>query len=271
MTRLDEVGARFNAGALDEAIALATAEVKARPTDPAPRLLLAELLLFTGAFARVEALLTSLAAMTPDLALVTAEFRQLLRATMLRQQVLSEGAVPSFLGEPTEAQRLALLSLVSLRAGDDIAAAEAAAQLETVRPRVAGIAHTAGGTERFDDLRDADDVFAGSLELLTTTGSYYWVPTERIETLLFHDGRRPRDLFWRRCTVSVQDGPEGDVYMPICYPGVDGAADQVRLGRETVWSGTAPVRGQGQRLFLAGEEGLPILELEELEIAGPAA
>ncbi|MCQ8278638.1 SciE type virulence protein [Acetobacteraceae bacterium KSS8] len=248
----------FNAGDLQAAIDAASADIKARPADPAPRLLLGELLLFRGTFDRVETLLAALATLSPDLALVVAEFRQLLRAEIARGQVLAEGGVPSFLGEPTPSQQRALQALVALRAGDAAEAAGFARAAEEKRPRVSGRHSVGGETTGFDDFRDADDVLGGTIEVLTTTGVYYWVPLERIDTLQFHAPKRPRDLFWRRASIAVQGGPDGDVYVPSCYRAAPDATDAILLGRATDWTEAEPVRGAGQRVFLAGEEALPI-------------
>ena len=131
--------------------------------------------------------------------------------------VLREGRVPEFLGEPTETQRLQLAALVALRAGDLAEAAQQAAAAEAVRP------HTPGqhnGTP-FDDLRDVDDLRAGSVQVLTTTGKYYWIPTERLISVTIHAPKRPRDLLWRRASMSVDQGPDGDVYIPAVYAGDD--------------------------------------------------
>jgi type VI secretion system protein ImpE len=48
------------------------------------------------------------------------------------------------------------------------------------------------------------------------------------------------------------------------------ADDRVRLGRVTDWQGETgqPVRGLGQRTFLVGEDAMPILELQKVEITG---
>jgi len=69
----------------------------------------------------------------------------------------------------------------------------------------------------------------------------------------------------------VIDGPDGDVYLPVCYAAEDPLSDAQRLGRETDWRETpvgpdAPplVRGAGQRVFLIGEEAVPIMELHSL-------
>jgi type VI secretion system protein ImpE len=122
---------------------------------------------------------------------------------------------------------------------------------------------TANGMS-FDDFRDTDDLSSGSLEVLTTTGKYFWLPMERVTSLEFHAPKRPRDLFWRRCTISVKEGPDGDIYLPVLYETVE-TDDQLRLGRSTVWSSAAPVRGSGQRMFLVGDDALPINQLQTVQ------
>jgi type VI secretion system protein ImpE len=123
------------------------------------------------------------------------------------------------------------------------------------------------GDAAFDDFRDADDLCAGSFEVLTTTGKYYWIPTERVASVEFHPPKRARDLIWRRATMSVRAGPDGDVYLPVIYGSDDASvADTLKLGRETDWiEDGGPVRGIGQRLFLVGEEAVGIMDLTTLE------
>jgi type VI secretion system protein ImpE len=159
-------------------------------------------------------------------------------------------------------QKAILQALVALRAGDMQAAVEAAEAAEAIRPVVSG---TANGIA-FDDFRDADDLCSGSLEVLTTTGKYFWIPVERVVSMEFHAPKRPRDLFWRRCTMSVREGPDGDIYLPVLYA-TTGADDSLRLGRSTAWSDTMPIRGSGQRVFLIGEEGMSVSQLQTVEFA----
>lgn len=71
--------------------------------------------------------------------------------------------------------------------------------------------------------------------------------------------------------MSVRNGPDGDVYLPVVYASDDPALpDTLRLGRETDWrqQDAGPVRGVGQREFLVGEQAHGILELTELSF-GP--
>jgi len=263
----ETAGALFRAGNLAAAVDAAGAAVRKAPADLAARVLLAEMLIFAGNLERADVILDAAAQVDPDATIVVAEFRQLLRADIARRQLRRDGRVPEFLGEPTEAQRLVLAALVSLRAGDAAEAGRLGGLAEAARPRVAGHA----GAAPFDDFRDADDLCAGSFEVLTTTGKYFWIPTERVASIEFHPPKRPRDLMWRRATMSVNDGPDGEVYIPVVYGSEDAAlADVLKLGRETDWvqdGEGGPVRGVGQRLFLVGEEALGVMDLTTLEFA----
>jgi len=258
-------GELFKAGRLDDAVAAANDAVRKAPTDLGPRLLLCELLLFQGRLDRIDTLLDAASTLDPAVAVGVAEFRQLLRAEIARREMMTAGRVPEFLGEPTASQRAALTALVSLRAGDLAAASAAAAEAEAARPHPSGTM----GDMSYDDLRDADDILCGSLEVLTTTGKYFWVPMERITAMQPHPPGRPRDLFWRRATLSVADGPTGEVYLPVMYDTPADADDQLRLGRATDWVEGVEglVRGVGQKLLIVGEEGVPLMQLGTLEPA----
>ena len=162
----------FRAGRLDDAMAAAQAALRKAPTDLNARVLLGELLAFAGNLERADVLLDAASAIDPSTALVVAEFRQLIRADMARRQLFRDGRVPEFLADPTEAQRLQLAALVALRAGDLAEASRQAEAAEAVRPHAPG----KHGDMAFDDMRDADDLLAGSFEVLTTTGKYFWIP-----------------------------------------------------------------------------------------------
>jgi type VI secretion system protein ImpE len=256
-------GALFRAGRLDDAVAAANAAVRKAPSDPAPRMLLAELLLFQGNLDRADTLMDALTTMEPALAMPAAAFRQLVRAEQARRQVWNDGRVPDFLGDPSPHLRRILAALVQFRAGDVAGAARMLAEAEEARPPASGLE----GEVPFTDFRDTDDLCSGYFEVLTTTGKCFWVPTERVAELEFHPPERPRDLFWRRATMSVRDGPDGDVYIPAIYVADQASQpDPIRLGRATDWVAGegAPTRGLGQRMFLVGDEGRSIMELHML-------
>jgi protein involved in temperature-dependent protein secretion len=69
------------------------------------------------------------------------------------------------------------------------------------------------------------------------------------------------------------------VFLPALYPGTHEHADEkVKMGRDTDWqAGHGEIlRGRGSRLFLVGEDSMPLLEwralaLEETPAEAPAA
>lgn len=255
-------GALFRAGRLDEAVAAATAAVKAKPSDISARVLLVEFLVFSGNLERADVLLDAAGELDPGASVVIAEFRQLLRAEMARRQLYRDGRVPEFLGEPGVVEKALLASLVAFRAGDFAAAREAAEAAEAARGSVKG---TLDGTA-FEDFRDASDICSGVFEVLTTTGKYFWVPISRVSEVMFHPPSRARDLIWRRASLAVSDGPDGDVYIPVTYATADpDLAAEYRLGRATDWRDHGGlVVGVGQREFLVGDDAVPVMELGEI-------
>ncbi|EFH12458.1 type VI secretion system accessory protein TagJ [Pseudoroseomonas cervicalis] len=261
----DPVGEAFRAGDLQAARAAAMGAVRAAPRDAGLRWRLAEILLLCGEIARADTALDAVLEEKPGPAVL--EFRRLLRAEQQRRDVYAAGRLPAFQGDdPTPAQRAALRALTLQRAGDAAGAAEAAAEAEALRPRITGTADGVG----FSDLRDADDLLAPQLEVLTSGGDALWVPLERLSSLALEPIRRPRDLAFRRATLVLKDGTEGLVFLPLLYAR-NSENDAQRLGRETAWSeGEGPVTGTGLRLFLA--DGLPqdtlsLAEVTELGFA----
>ncbi|MBS0987591.1 tetratricopeptide repeat protein [Acetobacter okinawensis] len=257
----------LRAGQLNDAIAAAAAAVRAAPTDIGQRVLLAELLLFSGNLERADVILDATGQIEPSVAVVVSEFRQLLRAETARRQVLTEGRVPEILDTLAPDGQVSLAALTALRDNDTVEAARYVSEAETLRPHMVG---EADGS-RFDDFRDMDDLLPGYIETLTVTGKYFWVPVSRIESMIFHPPKRQRDLFWRRCSMSVHAGPDGDVYVPALYHTAGEMDDAHRLGRATSWvEENGIVRGIGQRLFLIGEEGYPIMDLQTVTFDTPA-
>jgi type VI secretion system protein ImpE len=261
-----DAGHLFREGKLADALTAATAAVRKAPTDIRGRILMAELLAFSGDIARADVILDASAELDPTAAVVVAEFRQLLRGELARRQLFSDGRVPEFLGEPTAAQRLSLAAIVALRHGDAPGAAKLASQAEEARVHPAG---TLLGAV-FDDMRDADDLLASCFEVITTNGKYFWIAPHRVVGLEFHAPKRPRDLFWRRASMQVADGPDGEVYLPAIYPPTSlGTAmnDALRLGRATDWQEAGaggPTVGLGAVTILAGEEARTWLEMDKV-------
>lgn len=254
----------LRAGELDQAIALMNAEVRQHPADIDRRGVLAELLCISGNLERADAILDSISTLDPKSAVGVALFRQIIRAEQARQQFLLEGRLPEFTKRPAGAMEVELRAAIALREGAEDEAAALLAEAESARPHVAGIAND----QRFDDFRDLDDLSAAHLEVLTATGKYYWIPVADVKSLEFRKPERRRDFIWRRASISVVDGPEGEIFIPSVYPsGKDAVAAHFRLGYETDFVGkeNGPKFGVGLRTFLVGDNAVTILELDRLE------
>ena len=261
-------GEALRAGELEAALAAVTATVKAEPTNADARWLMAEILLVMGNAERADRMLDAASLQEPNPAVI--EFRRLLRAEVTRTQVVREGRAPKYQGDDaTPAQQAALRARMLLRLGDLPAASEAAAQVEALRgPAPGRLIDAQGVSTTFDDLRDADDLLAAELEVLTTGGDHLLVPVSRVRSLSFDAPRRTRDLVWRRCTIDLKDGTEGVVFVPALYLGATAETDPaLLLGRATEWTDEAagPVRGRGQRMLLVGDEVLPLTSLHQVE------
>jgi len=254
----------YHEGKLTEAIKAMNDEVREHPADTHRRGFLCELLCLVGNLDRADLQLDTMSDQDPQVMAGISLIRQLIRGEQHRRQFYKDGRVPEFIGEPTEHLQLHLQASIALREGNVAGALETLVDAEAARPKCSG---TWNGNA-FDDLRDLDDLTASFFEVLTSTGKYFWIGTEQVVSMTFRAPSRPRDLMWRPCHMDVRDGPDGEVYLPSIYVGTDALEDErALLGRVTEWTGGdgAPVRGLGQRTFLAGEQAVPILALESIE------
>ena len=104
------------------------------------------------------------------------------------------------------------------------------------------------------------------LEVVASQG-YFWVPLAQIASLSTNAPKYPRDLYWLPANLTLIDGQNGPVFMPALYPfSHEHADEEVKLGRKTEWTGgeSSPVRGDGQKTYLAGEDVVGVLDIREL-------
>jgi len=255
----------YSAGQLGEAVTAAFTVVKGKPADVGARLFLAELLCFQGDWERAEKQLDTAAKQSQDDGFFALLIRQLIRGEILREQVFTEGRPPQLVGELPPDAKMQLEICTELRNQQDTSQLVEAAQ--KARQAIAGKCND----QHFEDIRDLDDRMAGILEVITATGKYYWVPWKSVRTLELSKPERPADLIWRKASIDVENGPEGDVFIPVRYPCPNAAGwdDQLRLGRATTWvgEGAGAVIGLGQKMILVGDETKSSLEIDNLAIA----
>jgi len=243
---------------LDEAISYLNGEVKNNPKAIDRRAQLAELLCVAGNLERADTVLNAISDIDPGAMVGVALFRQLVRAEQARQQFYSEGRLPEFVVKPDVLIELELRAAIAAREGARAELAKLVAQREEARVPCAGVADGAA----FDDFRDLDDLTAAHLEVLTSTGKYFWIPVAAVESIELRKPESQRDLLWRRGQLAVADGPDGEVFFPSIYVAKNSTAGE-RPGHVTEFDEPAErvAFGRGLRTFLVGETSKTIREL----------
>ncbi len=256
----------YKAGKLQDAITAQIQEVKASPSDQGKRLFLFELLAFSGDLERARRQLDAINYTEPELAAGVLAYKKMLESEQARRQFFKDGVPPRFFGEQPEHVHWRIEAANRLRENRPDEVAQCLAKAAETAPTVRGTLNDAP----FEGLRDADDLFAGVLEVMAQ-GAYYWVPLEQVEDLTVKPPRFPRNLIWAPARLEMRESA-GNVFLPALYPGTyDDPDDQIKLGRQTNWRGgeAGPVFGVGLRTFLVGEDAVPLLEWRQLTITPP--
>lgn len=261
MTLSAEVANLLGDNALDAAIDLAKARVKAAPSDRDARHLYIDLLVLAGDYERADGQCGIAVTFVPEDTMGFALLRNQLRGMAARDAWFRTGAVPDFPQGPTELDKLALRLNLSHRVNDRDAVAAVLQELEALRGEQA----MAWNDAIVADFRDLDDRVPHALEVVTTGGAYLWVDFSKIASVAVEPIARPRDFAFRRAELSLTDGASASVLLPAIYHGTT-ASPALLLGRETEWveEESGITTGRGQRCFLAGEELVSMHDITSL-------
>jgi len=226
----------FQAGRLDEAVQALGVELRSNPTDSKRRIFLFELLCFSGEYDRAEKQLDILSDSSKEAAMGSLLYRSALQAERTLRRMFETGEFP-----------------------------------HGAAPAMAGELDG----RHCESIEDADPRLGARLEVYAA-GAYLWVPFEHISSLEIQPPKRLRDLLWipalLRTSPAFKGRELGEVLLPVLTPLAWKHPDaQVRLGRQTLWEEAEDGAAipAGQKMFLAGEEELPILEVRRLEFSAP--
>jgi len=254
-------------GDLTAAIDTIADEIRDEPGNANKRAFLVELLCFNGDFERADKQLNTLVTLDTQLALTVGTWRQLIRAAQTRCDVYDSGAIPEVIETPTPRIQNSLALLLALRENrtNDYVALIAKIDTETTSD-----GYNING-QIVNDLRDLDDVNAGVLEVLASNGKYFWVDFSQVIELHFSPPERPLDLLWRKASLTLINGTEGEVFIPTIYHGTNSDDDAAKLARKTDWlEHEGVVRGQGLRTWLVGDHDLSIMDISSFVNVPPA-
>jgi len=253
----------FHEGRLREALSLQSTLVSNdAATDPAERLLLAELCLFDGQFGAVRRHLEQLPRDRDGMDRYLESWSNLLDVESRRQRLLIEGT-PAFLAEPGEGAIMRVNALEAIRDGHAVAAMEYLDEADACTPWTAG--HVDG--REFDGIRDTDDLYGPLLELIVDD-QYVWFPAHQVRRLRMGKIESLRDLYFIPAWLTSRNLEEWPVYVPSLYAGSFAQADDdFRTGQATDWyaADDSPMRGIGLRMYHFGDEELSPLDFTQWE------
>lgn len=259
-----EIKELLDSGRLDEAVEGLNQRVKSNPTDNRLRVSLFELLCFQGAFERAAKQLNVISTQAGKIETEAAVqlYHNMIAAEGIRHQVFNDTALPKFfLPPPGYVDRYVVVVKKIVERAENLA--DLVAEAEEAFPALKGQLDDRG----FEGFRDGDDRIAPILEVIQGS-SYLWLPFEQIKRLEITKPQKLRDLIWTHATLETTDKVEGDVFLPVLYPGTALQKDpQVRLGRMTQWLSLDDklVYGVGQKTFLVDDREVSLLDIGSLE------
>lgn len=247
-------------GRLLEAIERVAGEVRAKPSDSAARTYYFELLSLNGDLDRAAKQLEVLAGATGELDAGTSLYAGAIEAEKERRLFFHGGPRPRLLAEPAYA-RAHLEAVEHYAAGDSKAALAHLQEAEECSLR-----GTLNGSE-FQELNDSHDLLGPFLELVIEN-HYAWVPWEAIQSLAIPAPKYLRDTVWTPASLKLHSGDHGDVLLFSLYVDSHLQADDLKLGRRTVWDQNPAgfTVAYGQKVIASGDRDWPILEVRSLEV-----
>lgn len=271
-------------GHLPGTVAELQERIKSDPSNAKHRLSLFELLSVTGEWDRALTQLNVAGELDAGALAVVQMYREALRCEVLRREVFAGQRSPVVFGEPEPwiallIEALRLTAREQTAKSDELrgAAFEVAAATPgtlTVRPpdRARGGAAEETAPRAFEWIADADSRLGPVLEAIVN-GRYYWIPFQRVRTVLIEPPSDLRDLVWMPAHFEWANGGEAVGLIPTRYAGSESSGDDaIRLARRTDWDERSPqtVIGTGQRMFASDGGEVAIMDVRRIDLQ-PAA
>ena len=125
----------------------------------------------------------------------------------------------------------------------------------------------------FEWIADGDSRLGPVLEAVIH-GRYYWVPFQRIRTVVVEKPSDLRDLVWMPAHFEWSNGGEAVGLIPTRYPGSEASEDDaIRLARKTEWTerSSQTVLGLGQRMLASDGGEFALMDVRRIDLRSAAA
>jgi type VI secretion system protein ImpE len=256
-------------GRVEEALVELQNQVRRVPDNVEYRMFLFQLLCVLGEWERARAQLKVLGELNPGSAPLVHVYGTAITCELLRREVFAGAKTPLILGEPLPWVALLLQGLTEAAQGRGAAAAALRAEALEKAQAVAGTIDA----QPFDWIADADSRLGPVCEAVID-GRYYWVPFERLRSIVLEAPSDLRDVVWMPAQLRLANGGETAALIPARYPGSETDGDGlVRLGRKTEWDEVSPetFHGRGQRMFATPQGEFAFLSVRRIELGGSEA
>jgi type VI secretion system protein ImpE len=253
---------RLREGDLEESLRQLQEQVRKQPANAKYRVFLFQLLAVMGQWDRAMNQLNVAGDLDAGTLAMVQTYREALRCEVLRSEIFAGKRSPLVFGKPDEWVALLLEA-------QRLVAQGAFAEAGTVRERALESAPAIPGTidgAPFAWLADGDTRLGPILEAIVN-GRYYWIPFQRIRSMILEKPEDLRDLVWTPVHFVWANGGESVGLIPTRYAGSETATDpDVRRSRKTDWleqpGGTCI--GQGQRMLYTDSGEYPLMDVRSI-------
>lgn len=251
-------------GRLLDALAELQSQVRKEPANAKHRIFLFQLLAALGQWERALNQLNVVGEMDALALPMVQTYREALRCEIFRAEVFTGRRSPLIFGDPASWVALLLEALRLTAAGQHVQARTVRDQAFETAPATAG----AIDQQPFDWIADADPRLGPVLEAVVN-GRYYWIPFQRIQTIVLEKPADLRDYVWMPAQFTWANGGETVGLIPARYPDSPTSVDPlVQLGRKTEWRecDAETWLGLGQRMLTTDQGEYPLLDARRIDL-----
>ena len=252
----------LRAGNLDQSFQLLQDQVRDDPSNVKNRIFIFQVMLIQGQWERALNQLNVACEMDAATLLMAQTYREAIQCEVFRGKVFSGELLPLIFGKPEQWLAL-LIEALKLIANEQY---DSAAKLRDEAFELAPVTTGSINGEKFEWIADADTRLGPVLEVIVN-GQYYWVPFNRIKSIIIDEPEDLRDSVWLPAQFTWANAGQAVGFIPTRYSGSERAeSETIRLAKSTEWRdcGGETYLGTGQRMLATDNNEYPLMDVREI-------
>lgn len=249
-------------GDLDNSLQALQQNIRERPSDPALRIFLFQLLCINGDWHRALNQLQLTGELDPINLPMVQTYRNAIACELFRQQVFAGRLSPLVFGDPPDWIALLIEALRLIAQGETDPGMRLQREAFDQAPANPGTMDN----EPFAWLADADQRIGPVLEAIIS-GHYYWIPMHRLRSVELEPPSDLRDMVWAPARLQFENEGITVALIPARYSGTEGSDDgALKLGRKTLWQEPMAqfYTGLGQRMLVTDSSDHSLLSIHTI-------